>query len=72
MTAPARAMSVEKRTANDEDYVAPVIETQEAFATEFEVPGCVTLSADGREVDVSLGSVLNQSNETMPYATDVK
>ena len=57
MAAPARAMSVEKRVkgGDDDDYVAPVIETQGAFATEFEVPGRVTLPADGREVAVSLG-----------------
>ncbi|MEI7429214.1 MAG: DUF4139 domain-containing protein [Betaproteobacteria bacterium] len=41
--------------AEADDYVAPVIETQGAFATEFEVPGKVTLPADGREVAVSLG-----------------
>ena len=44
-----------QKGGDDDAYVAPVIETQGAFATEFEVPARVTLPADGREVTVSLG-----------------
>lgn len=51
---PARARVAESKEAAD-DYVAPVLETTGAFATEFDVPGTVTLAADGREVSVSLG-----------------
>ena len=47
--------SPKKASAEADDYVAPVIETVGAFATEFEVPAKVTLPADGREVAVSLG-----------------
>jgi uncharacterized protein (TIGR02231 family) len=36
------------------DYVAPVLETQGSFATEFEVPARVNLAADGREISVGL------------------
>jgi uncharacterized protein (TIGR02231 family) len=36
------------------DYVAPVLETQGSFATEFEVPARVNLPADGREISVGL------------------
>jgi uncharacterized protein (TIGR02231 family) len=37
-----------------DDYVAPVLETQGTFTTEFEVPARVTLAADGREIAVGL------------------
>lgn len=50
--APAMAKAAD---AADDNYVAPVIETQGAFAAEFEVPGAATLPADGREVAVTLG-----------------
>lgn len=56
--APAPAPMMAKPMAargEPDDYVAPVIETVGAFATEFEVPARVTLPADGREVAVSLG-----------------
>lgn len=43
-----------REDAAADDYVAPVIETQGAFATEFAVPAPVTLPADGRAVQVSL------------------
>lgn len=36
-------------------YVAPVLENQGAFSTEYEVPGRVTLPADGRELSVAIG-----------------
>ena len=58
--APMAVMAATPAPARKEadDYVAPVIETQGAFATEFEVPGRVSLPADGREVAVSLGKQL--------------
>ncbi len=37
-----------------DDYIAPVLETQGSFATEFEVPARVDLAADGREISVGL------------------
>jgi len=37
-----------------DDYVAPVLESQGNFATEFEVPARVSLAADGREISVGL------------------
>ena len=37
-----------------DDYVAPVIETQGSFATEYEVPARVDLASDGREISVGL------------------
>jgi len=48
----AKAMAASR--GESDDYVAPVIETVGAFATEFEVPAKVSLPADGREVAVSL------------------
>ena len=48
-------MNAAEAARAEDDYVAPVIETVGAFASEFEVPGRVTLPADGREVAVSLG-----------------
>ena len=39
-----------------DDYVAPVLETQGNFSTEFEVPARVDLAADGREISVGLGT----------------
>jgi uncharacterized protein (TIGR02231 family) len=35
-------------------YTAPTFETSSTFATEFEVPGAVSLPADGREISVTL------------------
>ena len=56
MAAPAPApVARMKAAAAADDYVAPVIETVGAFATEFDVPATVSLPADGREVAVSLG-----------------
>ena len=51
--APAPARKAEAKAADD--YVAPVIESVGAFSTVFDVPGKVTLPADGREIAVSLG-----------------
>ncbi len=55
MAAPAPAARMKAASTEADDYVAPVIETVGAFATEFEVPAKVSLPADGREVAVSLG-----------------
>jgi len=55
MAAPAPAPARKTEPKGGDDYVAPVIETAGAFATEFDVPGAVTLAADGREIAVSLG-----------------
>ena len=62
MMAPARAKAEASGQENDA-YVAPVIENVGAFATEFEVPGKVTLPADGREVAVSLGKQTLAANQ---------
>ncbi|RLM48589.1 hypothetical protein DVK02_19125, partial [Halobellus sp. Atlit-31R] len=40
-------------TAAD-DYIAPIVETQGNFTTEYEVPAKVSLAADGREISVNL------------------
>jgi len=56
-----RAMVAARRESDD--YVAPVIETQGAFATEFEVPAKVNLPADGREVAVSLGKQTHAASQ---------
>lgn len=59
--APAPMMAIagaqpRRNKAIDEadNYVAPVVETQGSFSTEFDVPARVTLPADGREVSVAL------------------
>ncbi|RZA28080.1 MAG: DUF4139 domain-containing protein [Lysobacteraceae bacterium] len=44
------------RIAQADDYIAPVIETQGAFTTEFEVPARVDLASDGREISVALST----------------
>ncbi len=49
-----------------DDYVAPVIETQGAFTTEFAVPAQVSLPADGREISVAL------STQTVPVKQRVR
>lgn len=53
--APRMAVGASARSAAD-DYVAPVVETQGNFTTEFEVPARVDLAADGREISVGLGA----------------
>jgi uncharacterized protein (TIGR02231 family) len=40
--------------AEADDYVAPVLETQGSFSTEYEVPARVDLASDGREISVGL------------------
>jgi uncharacterized protein (TIGR02231 family) len=40
--------------AKADDYIAPILESQGNFTTEFEVPARVTLASDGREIAVSL------------------
>ncbi|KFI06926.1 mucoidy inhibitor MuiA family protein [Massilia sp. BSC265] len=50
--APAPVTVTGSRVADD--YIAPVIETQGAFTTEFEVPARVDLASDGREISVGL------------------
>jgi uncharacterized protein (TIGR02231 family) len=53
--APAAPRLAKARAEDVEDsYLPPVIETQGAFATEFDVPARVNLPADGREISVAL------------------
>lgn len=49
-----RAVTVAGSRIAADDYIAPVIETQGSFATEFEVPARVDLASDGREISVGL------------------
>ena len=49
-----------------DDYVAPVLETQGSFTTEFEVPARVDLAADGREISVTL------SKQAVPVRQSVR
>ena len=51
----AAPMMARRAGAAADDYVAPVLETQGNFATEFEVPAKVDLASDGREISVGLG-----------------
>jgi uncharacterized protein (TIGR02231 family) len=44
-----------KAAAQVDDYVAPILESQGTFTTEYEVPARVDLASDGREISVSLG-----------------
>jgi uncharacterized protein (TIGR02231 family) len=53
MPAPAAAPPPPPDVAQD-NYVAPILETQGTFTTEFEVPARVTLASDGREIAVGL------------------
>lgn len=61
---PAPVMVTGSRVADD--YVAPVIETQGNYTTEFEVPARVDLSSDGREISVGLAKA------TLPVAQRVR
>ncbi|SDC28731.1 conserved hypothetical protein [Massilia sp. PDC64] len=54
MPAPAPAAPPAPPAAKQDDYIAPILETQGNFTTEFEVPARVTLASDGREIAVSL------------------
>ena len=49
-----RAVTVTGSRVAADDYIAPVIETQGSFTTEFEVPARVDLASDGREISVGL------------------
>lgn len=49
-----RAVTVTGSRVGADDYIAPVIEMQGTFATEFEVPARVDLASDGREISVGL------------------
>jgi uncharacterized protein (TIGR02231 family) len=51
---PAFGRAAAKRADADDDYAAPVLETQGSFATEYEVPARVNLASDGREISVGL------------------
>lgn len=53
--APAKvAVSGSRNIRPADDYVAPIVETQGNFTTEYEVPARVSLAADGREISVNL------------------
>jgi uncharacterized protein (TIGR02231 family) len=55
--APPAPMAVSvtgSRNRSADDYVAPVVETQGTFTTEYEVPARVDLASDGREISVGL------------------
>ncbi|CAN7264441.1 DUF4139 domain-containing protein [Massilia sp. LjRoot122] len=56
--APAPAMVSSMRRARSDqaadDYIAPIVETQGNFMTEYEVPARVDLASDGREISVGL------------------
>ena len=54
MPAPAPAAPPPPPAAKADDYIAPILESQGNFTTEFEVPARVTLASDGREIAVSL------------------
>jgi uncharacterized protein (TIGR02231 family) len=55
--APAPVAVTGRRSSDDNEAVALFAEpVQSTFATEFEVPGRVTLASDGRQVSVSLSS----------------
>jgi len=55
--APAQVSVSGSRVAQAaDDYVAPVVETQGSFTTEYEVPARVDLAADGREITVGLAT----------------
>lgn len=52
--APAPLFARAARNSEDDDYVAPVLQTQGNFSTEYQVPARVDLAADGREISVGL------------------
>jgi uncharacterized protein (TIGR02231 family) len=54
MPAPAAPAPPPPPEGKSDDYIAPILETQGTFTTEFEVPARVTLASDGREIAVSL------------------
>ena len=71
MAAPAPVARKAMAAHPDDDYVAPVIETLGAFASEFDVPGKVTLPADGREVAVSLGKQTHAAKQRVQVTPGV-
>ena len=54
MPAPAPAAPPPPPEGKQDDYIAPILESQGNFTTEFEVPARVSLASDGREIAVSL------------------
>jgi uncharacterized protein (TIGR02231 family) len=50
----AALQRIEVTGSSNPDYVAPVLENQGNFNTEFEVPAMVSLASDGRELTVPL------------------
>jgi uncharacterized protein (TIGR02231 family) len=55
-------------TVAQDDYVAPILETQGTFATEFEVPARVTLASDGREIAVGLSRQMFKAEQRVLLA----
>lgn len=51
-----------------DDYVAPILETQGNFATEYDVPARVDLAADGREISVGLARQSLQATQHVRIA----
>ncbi len=51
---PERVAVTGSRNRAADDYIAPIVETQGNFTTEYEVPAKVSLAADGREISVGL------------------
>ncbi|MGH8853893.1 MAG: mucoidy inhibitor MuiA family protein [Telluria sp.] len=51
-----------------DDYIAPVLETQGSFTTEFEVPARVNLASDGREISVALSRLALQVKQQVRIA----
>jgi uncharacterized protein (TIGR02231 family) len=51
-----------------DDYVAPILETQGTFTTEFEVPARVTLASDGREIAVGLSRQMLKAEQRVLIA----
>ena len=51
---PAPVTVTGSRNSRDDDYVAPVLQTEGNFSTEYEVPARVDLASDGREISVGL------------------
>lgn len=53
-SAPPPPPAPSARAIVQDDYIAPILESQGNFTTEFEVPARVTLASDGREIAVGL------------------
>jgi uncharacterized protein (TIGR02231 family) len=52
--APALRAAKPAPALDQDDYIPPVLETQDTFTTAFDVPARVTLASDGREIAVGL------------------